>query len=46
MNGSRLMGLDSMGTEIYDIHEKFPRVDIWSTNPRFLGVTKGHGDKP
>ena len=28
MNGSQLMGLDNMGTEIYDIHGYFRKLTV------------------
>ena len=37
MNGSQLMGLDSVGTEIYAIHEYFHRLTVRQRTPRFLG---------
>ena len=39
MNGSQLMGLDSVGTEIYDIHEYFRKLTIGQRTPEFWGVT-------
>ena len=44
MNGSRLMGLDSVGTEIYDIHEYLRGLTFGQRTLGFWGVTKGHGD--
>ena len=39
MNGSQLMGLDSMGTEIYAIHEYFRALMVGQRTPR-LGYHK------
>ena len=33
------MGLDSVGTEIYDIHEYFRRLTVGQRTPGFWGVT-------
>ena len=35
MNGSQFMGLDIMGTEIYDIHEYFRELTVGQRTPRF-----------
>ena len=37
MNIFQLMGLNSMGIDIYGIHGYFVRVDGWSTGPQILG---------
>ena len=39
MNGSQLMGLDSVGIETYDIHGYFHRLNVGQGTPRFWGVT-------
>ena len=36
MNGSQLMGLDSLGTEIYDIHEYFRGLTTDQQTPSFV----------
>ena len=37
MNGSQLMGLDNVGTEIYAIHEYFRGLTVGQRTPEFLG---------
>ena len=39
MDGSQLRGLDSLGTEIYDIHEYFLKLTVGQQTPGFWGVT-------
>ena len=38
MNGHQLMGLDSVGTEIYDIHKYFHELTVGQRTPGFGGV--------
>ena len=42
MNGSKLMGLDSVGVEIYDIHEYFQELTVGQRTLGFWGVTFFH----
>ena len=37
MNGSQLMGLDSVGIGIYAIHGYFCKLTVGQRTPRFLG---------
>ena len=37
MNGSQLMGLDNVGTEIYAIHGYFRGLSVGQRTPGFLG---------
>ena len=39
MNGSQLMGLDSLGIEIYAIHRHFRGLTVGQRTPKFWGVT-------
>ena len=39
MNGSQLMGLDSVGIDIYAIHGYFSELTIDQQTPGFWGVT-------
>ena len=38
MNRSQLMGLESVGIDIYDIHEYFLKLTIGQQTPRFWDV--------
>ena len=46
MNGSQLMGLDSVGAKIYDIHGYFHGLTIGQRTPGFWGVTRVLGRSP
>ena len=39
MNGSQLMGLDSVSIDIYDIHGYFRELTVGQRTPGFWGVT-------
>ena len=39
MNGSQLMGLDSVGVDIYNIHRYFRELTVGQRTPGFWGVT-------
>ena len=45
MNGSQLMGLDSVGTGIYAIHEYFRGLTVGQWTPGFLGCHMNDGMK-
>ena len=45
MNGSQLMGLDSMRIDIYDIHGYFRELTVGQRTPRFWGFTSTEKEK-
>ena len=41
MNGSQLMGLDSVGTKIYDVHGYFCKLTVGQRTPSFRVLQLG-----